>query len=134
MSSLPPKPMYNPSAPPGTVKNIAVAIVLTLITCGLYGLVWQYRQIEAVNHFLGRKEFDFWMWLILSLITCGIFAMYYEYKMADALNDIKERLGRRFDGNLPFICLLLSIFGLGLVSLAIQQNEINLLCNVSSDF
>lgn len=116
------------------VVNIATAILLTIITCGIYGLFWQYRQMSALNGFLGRKEYDFWMWFLLSIITCGIFAMYYEYKMANGLNEIKEARGRRVDANLPLICLLLTVFGLGIVSLAIEQNEINGLCNVSADF
>ena len=74
------------------------------------------------------------MWFLLSIITCGIFAMYYEYKMADSLNQIKLAHGRHADPNLPLICLLLTIFGFGIVSLAIQQNEINSLYNVSADF
>ena len=128
-------PVKPPARPvPDAVINIAVAIILTIITCGLYGLYWQYRQMAALNQFFGREEYNFGMWLLLSIITCGIFAMYYEYKMADGINEIKEFRGRRVDGNLPLICLLLTIFGLGLVSLAIQQNEINLLCNASADF
>ena len=116
------------------VVNIAVGILLTLITCGIYGLFWQYKQITALNYFLGRHEYDFWMWFLLSIITCGIFAIYYEYKMAGSINDVKLANSRGVDPNLPLICLFLSIFGLGIVSLAIQQNEINLLCNVSADY
>ncbi|MGI9515872.1 MAG: DUF4234 domain-containing protein [Pirellulaceae bacterium] len=116
------------------VVNIAVGIILTIITCGIYGLFWQYKQMAALNDFLGHKEYDFWMWFLLSIITCGIFAMYYEYKMADSINQVKQGRGRHADPNLPLICLFLSIFGLGIVSLAIQQNEINLLYNVSADY
>ena len=29
------------------VVNIAVAILLTIITCGIYGLFWQYKQMAA---------------------------------------------------------------------------------------
>lgn len=130
-----PPPLNTPvNRYPNAVVNIAVAILLSLVTCGIYTLFWQNRQINALNGFLGRKEFNFWMWFLLSIITCGIFGMYYEYKMADGINEIKEAHGRRVDGNLPLICLLLSIFGLGLVSIAIQQNEINALCNTSADF
>ena len=125
---------YRNQPPPDAVINIAVGIILTLITCGLYGLYWQYRQIDALNQFLGRNEYSFGMWLLLSIITCGIFAIYYEYKMADGINEIKTMYGRRVDNNLPLICLLLAVFGLGIVSMAIEQNEINMLCNVSADF
>lgn len=134
MSKPPPQPSASPSAPPGAVVSIAVGIILTLITCGIYGLVWQYKQMSALNSFLGRQEYSFGLWLVVSIVTCGVFAMYYEYKMALGINEIKEMHQRRIDSNLPLICLLLSLFALGIVSLAIQQSEINQLCNTSADF
>jgi len=106
-------------------KGIAVAIILTLVTCGIYGLFWQYRQMRTLNAWLGREEFSFAMWLLIGIITCGIYMIYIEYKMAKASNQVKEGQGKSADGNLPLICLLFSIFGLQIVSLAIQQDEIN---------
>lgn len=128
------RPTYSNHIPPGTVVNIAVGILLTLVTCGIYGLIWQYKQIRALNAFLGRAEFNFAMWLLLSIVTCGIFGMYYEYKMANGINEVKQAHGRVVDTNLGLICLLLTLFGLGIVSLAIQQSEINDLCNAKADF
>ena len=61
------------------VVGIGIGIILSIVTCGIYGLFWQYKQIEVLNAWLGRKEYDFWTWLLLSIITCGIFSLYYEY-------------------------------------------------------
>lgn len=114
-----------PYAPDKGVRSIPLDLVLTIITCGLYGLYWQYKQMETLNSWLRRADFSFGLWLLLSIITCGIFAMYYEYKMAKGINEIQEQNHLRVAGDLPLICLLLSIFGLVFVSLAIQQLEIN---------
>lgn len=105
--------------------NIAMAIILTIVTCGIYGIFWQYKQIEALNAFKGDEEYSFAAWFFLTIITCGIFGIYYEYKMANGINEIKHARGGHVDSNLPLICMLLSIFGLVIVSFAIQQGEIN---------
>ena len=115
------------------VRSIPVDLILTIITCGLYGLYWQYKQMETLNNWLRRKDFDFLLWLLLSIITCGIFAMYYEYKMAKGINEIQKENNLNVSGDLPLICLLLAIFGLAIVSLAIQQLEINKFYGESGD-
>ncbi|MEJ2108904.1 MAG: DUF4234 domain-containing protein [Acidobacteriota bacterium] len=115
------------------VRSIPLDLILTIITCGIYGLYWQFKQMETLNIWLKREEFNFWLWLLLSIITCGIWAMYYEYKMAKGINEIQEENSLRVSGDLPIICLLLAIFGLAIVSLAIQQLEINKFYGASID-
>ncbi len=115
------------------VRSIPIDLILTIITCGIYGLYWQYKQMETLNIWLKRKDFDFLLWLLLSIITCGIFAMYYEYKMAKGINEIQQENNLSVSSDLPLICLLLAIFGLAIVSLAIQQLEINKFYGESGD-
>jgi hypothetical protein len=50
-----------PSAPPIAPKshiNIPLYLVLTILTCGIYNLYWNYRQMEACNVLLKRREFS----------------------------------------------------------------------------
>jgi hypothetical protein len=115
------------------VRSIVLDLVLTIFTCGIFGLYWQYKQIEALNAWLGREEYSFLLWLVLSIVTCSIFAIYYEYKMARGINEIQERLGERVQSDLPLICVLVSLFGFWIASMAIQQHEINKLYGDSSD-
>ncbi len=115
------------------VRSIAVDLILTVVTCGFYGLYWQYKQMEALNAWLGRQDYSFAMWFLLGLVTCGFFAVYYEYKMATGIIEIQGNYGLRESSDLPLICILLSIFGLAVVSLAIQQGEINKFYNETSD-
>jgi hypothetical protein len=107
------------------VRSIVVSLLLTLITCGLYGLYWQYKQMATLNAWLRREEYAFWLWFFLSIITCGIFAIYYEYKMAKGINEVQANNEFFVSSDLAIICVLLAIFSLSIVSLAIQQNEIN---------
>ena len=107
------------------VRSIIAGLILTIITCGLYDLYWNAKQMKTINGLLGREELSFWTWLLVSLITCGIFHLYYEYKMGVALIEIQEKYELRVDNNLHIISLLLSLFGFSIVVDAIHQNEIN---------
>jgi uncharacterized membrane protein len=115
------------------VRSLVVGILLSIITCGIYGLYWQYKQMKTLNAWLGRQDFSFWLWFFLSLMTCGIFGIYYEYKLAKGINEIQENHSFRVNNDLPVICLLLAIFGIGVGSLAIQQFEINKFYDETSD-
>jgi hypothetical protein len=120
-----------PYPPAAGVRNIATNIILSIITCGIYGLFWQYAKMDTINGWQQRRDFSFLTWLLLGFITCGIFAIYYEYKMAQAIMEIQEQNNLRVNRELPLISILLCIFGLGLVSLAIQQSEINKFYNAT---
>jgi hypothetical protein len=105
--------------------EIAMGIVLCLITCGLYNIYWNYRQFQAMNALLGREEYQFVPWLLLSLITCGLYHIYYEYKMGSDLYSWLKGQGRDVNPNLPVIGLVLSCFGLCIIADAVYQQELN---------
>jgi len=105
--------------------DIATGIILSLITCGLYNIYWNYRQFQAMNALLGREEYKFLMWLVLSIVTCGLFHIYYEYKMGSDLYTYLKEQGRDPNPNLPVIGLVLACFGLTIITDAVYQHELN---------
>lgn len=114
-------------------RSLVVGILLSIITCGIYGLYWQYKQMATLNAWMSRNEYSFWLWFFLSIITCGIFGIYYEYKMANGINTVQADNDLVFDSSLPVICVLLAIFGFGIASLAVQQYQINRLYEQNSN-
>ena len=100
-------------------RSIALGIIFSLLTCGIYSLYWQYKQMITLNGWLGRTNYRFGLWLLLCIITCGIFALYYEYKMAVGINEIQENNGLQVNNDLAVICVLLAFFGIDIASLAI---------------
>ena len=117
-------PMWEPQ-PGSYTSNIAMDVILTLITCGIYYFFWQARQFRAVNYLLGQQRYSFWLWFFLTLITCGLYNIYYEYYLAQGLVEAQEKHGWQKSRDLPVLSLILTIIGLNLVTDAIQQNEIN---------
>lgn len=103
------------------VKNIAWCVVLSLVTCGIYNLYWQYQQMLAVNEMLAEDKYSFWPWLGLTLVTCGLYHVYHEYRMSEDI----ARVSDRRDKNDGLLSVLLAVFGLSVVADAIQQSHIN---------
>ncbi len=116
--------------PPGVEiepSNVAKDVILTLLTCGLWDLVWQYRQMRVVNLLLGYEEFHYWKWLIFTLLTCGLYHLYHEYLMGRAIVKVQHQYGLPPSESLPAISLILALISLGIITDAIQQKEINMI-------
>jgi hypothetical protein len=104
-------------------RNIVLDLVLTLLLCGLWNLVVQYKQIEALNHLLRQEKYSFWKTYLFSLLTCGLYLIYYEYQKS---KDLCRLTGRDSDSD-PVLAVILCLFGLNIVYDAIAQSKINAL-------
>ncbi|HBA60606.1 MAG TPA: hypothetical protein DCZ92_07270 [Elusimicrobia bacterium] len=106
-------------------RNIALGIIFTIITCGIYNLFWNWQQMKTCNELLGREEFNPPMVILLSLVTCGLYFIYYQYCMGGVIVEIQRARSVPPFENLPILSLLLSLFGLSIIVDAIHQNELN---------
>lgn len=103
-------------------RSIGTSILLSLITCGIYGLYWQSKLMKTLNAWLGKREFSFLKWFFLALITCGIYAVYRGYRIGKVINELQSRNGLPVAKDLPIISMLLTLVGLGAT---IQQYYVN---------
>lgn len=109
-------------AAPNYVRSVAADIILTIVTCGLWNIWVQARQMRAVNFMIGREKYNFWIWAGLTLITCGLWHLYHEFRLSQ---DISTALGKGPSDISPVVHLLLSIFAMSIIADALQQAEIN---------
>lgn len=106
-------------------KNIAVSIILSIVTCGIYAIYWMISLTNDVNTLKNDSEATSGgMVFLFSLLTCGIYGIYWAYKQGTKIDEIKESRGLAA-GNNGIIYLILSICGLGIVGYALMQNEVN---------
>lgn len=123
-----PPPVFNGNPFPGghiEQRNIALCIILSIITCGIYGLYWIYKLTEDVNTLKGDPNATSGgIVILLGIITCGIYMWYWLYKQGDNLDQIKASRGLPA-GNSGILYLILAIVGLGIISYALMQNELN---------
>jgi uncharacterized membrane protein len=100
------------------IRSPAIDLVITVLTCFLFSLFVQYKQMQAVNDLLGMPKYSWIKWFLLSFITCGIYHIYHEYIVA---MDLAQITGQ----DESVVTLVLGILGLPFVADAIQQAQIN---------
>lgn len=107
-------------------RNIALCIIFSIITCGIYGIYWFICMVNDLNLASGRtQDSSGGLVFLLSLVTCGIYGLYWMYKAGEKVDLVKQRNGMPAGGNTGIIYLLLGIFGLAIITWCLIQSELN---------
>ena len=93
---------------------------------GLYFYYWVYCMSKETKEFLGDDSINPGMEVVLCLITCGIYTIYWYYKYGKLQLDMGSRAGLPDAGN-SILYLVLAILGLSIISMAIMQNQQNVI-------
>lgn len=104
-------------------RNVALGIVFSLITCGIYGLYWLVCLTEDTNAAAGENGTSGVMALVFTIITCGIYGLYWAYRCGEKLDKAKTMRGIPAS-NGGVLYLILYIFG-GVIAYALIQHELN---------
>ncbi|MCL2406171.1 MAG: DUF4234 domain-containing protein [Defluviitaleaceae bacterium] len=104
-------------------RSVGVAILLTFVTCGIYGIYWLYQLLTSLyrlNNLPSNAGLD----IVLSIVTCGIYGIYLAYKMGKLESTAHHVMGMppRDDS---ILYLILTIFSLGIIVYAIIQSNLN---------
>ena len=105
-------------------RNIAVCIILTVVTCGIYGIYWMYCIVEESNTMTGADGPGGVAVILLTIVTCSIYGWYWSYTVGKRLDELAESEGGQ-SSNYGVLFLVLAIFELSIVNYCIIQNEIN---------
>ena len=105
-----------------TQRSIVVAIILTIVTCGLYGIYWMIKLNDEINVLAGEPNATSGaMVFLLSIVTCGIYSFFWIFKMGERCDRIKGITG----GNSNVLYLVISLLGFGIVVYCLMQDTIN---------
>lgn len=96
----------------GESRDPIMTLVLTLVTCGLYGLYWLFVTTEEVNKGLGREEYNFVKEFLLTMVTCGLWGMFWMWRFSNSIVEIEQKWGVQPKMDAP-ILFVTYIFGLG---------------------
>lgn len=110
-------------------RDIAISIVLSIVTCGIYGIYWYYKLAQEVNIVTDTtNDTSAGMVLILTFITCGIYGLYWAYHAGERMAVTKQSRNIPSGGSEPVLYLILYLVA-GIGAYAIVQNDINMLIN-----
>lgn len=112
-------------------RDIALAIVLTIVTCGIYGLYWFVVLTDDVKTASDDTEFQSGgIALLLTIVTCGIYGLYWAYKMGELLKKAQEKNKLAVKDN-SILYLVLEFLGFGIIAYAMIQNDLNEIANLN---
>ncbi len=105
-------------------RDLAIQLILSFITCGIYSLYWMVTITDDVNKLLDEKNDSGIVNLLLSLITCGIYLIYWNYDIGKKLKKIGDKYNLDIQDN-SIIYMILSILKLDIVSYTLIQSDLN---------
>lgn len=106
-------------------RDIAIAVILSIVTCGIYGLIWFINIINDLNVAAQTPEDkSAGMIILLSIVTCGIYGYIWLYKAGEKIDSIRQMNGEAPQSS-SLLYLLLCIFGLSIVVYCLIQSELN---------
>lgn len=104
-------------------KNIVLCIILSLVTCGIYGIYWFVTLTDDTNTISGEPGTSGIMAFVLTIVTFGIYGLYWAFKCGEKIDKAHQNRGEAAS-NGGILYLILFIFG-GIIAYALIQNEIN---------
>lgn len=62
-------------------RNIAVSIILSFVTCGIYAIYWFISLTDDMGKLSNDSRLSGGKCFLFTLITCGIYGIYWAYLM-----------------------------------------------------
>ncbi len=106
-------------------RGLALCIILSIITCGIYGIIWMVGMADDLNTASNRTgDTNGITVFLLSLVTCGIYGIFWAYKAGEKVDLIRGYNGEA-PSNSAILYLILSLLGFGIITYCLIQNELN---------
>ena len=106
-------------------REVVMAIILSIVTCGIYGLIWFFGLVSDLNTAVPEpNDKDPGMVLLLSIVTCGIYSWIWLYNSGEKVDKLRQMNGE-MPSNSSTTYLILAILGLGIVDYYLIQSELN---------
>ncbi len=115
-------------------RNIVVCIILTIVTCGIYGLVWMAQMNDEARAEANDSEGTTGgMVVLLSIVTCGIYQIYWFYKMGARMKAAGDNNNVAIeDRSTIYLILCIASYFVGIttyVNMCLVQSDLNNIAN-----
>ena len=102
----------------GQKRDVLMVILLSFVTCGIYGLWWVYTVGKEVNNALGREEVNpMYFWLG---IFCFPVYYLYLYKLDLAIVELGQDKDVPYTSNFVIWLICSFLAGVGIIICQIQ--------------
>lgn len=97
-------------------KDFIKVILLSVITCGIYWIIFLYeyeRDLRRLLTHTDRRPMEYLLAIVFSLLTCGLFMYYWYYTVFRAEDDEARAVGAVFNVEDPIVmtvCMIVPFF------------------------
>ena len=114
---------------PVNKRKIGICILLSIVTFGIYQIYWEYLLVKNTRAI--QKDDSSCTGEMLCLVFVPFYSLFWWFTRGKIIKDKFAEHGYSAIGN-EIAYLILSIFGLAIVSMAIMQNDFNSLRSEST--
>lgn len=112
-------------------RDMSVSVVLTIITCGIYGLYWFMCLHKDTQKLSGKVSCSAGIALLLRFLTCNIYGLIWVYQRGKLIQKAYQKRGHdQFEYSELY--LLFSFLGLEVVAYALIQKELNRIIDIDN--
>ena len=108
---------------PEGYRSVALVIVFSIITLGIYALYWVFKVSQMISRELRTGKSETVQLLLFMFVP--FYSWYWYYKMTENIGQLAAVKGRNRVSSIAGVNLLLAIFGFGIVAMALMQDDIN---------
>ena len=116
----------NMNGPRGLVPetNVILAFILSIVTCGIYGIYWFAKMTDESNSISDLQTASGVLAILYTLISCGIYSFYWNYQMGKKLFIAGQKYGVYIEDR-SILYLILGIFGFSWLVWIFVQEDLN---------
>ena len=112
-------------------RDLAVAIILSIVTCGIYGIYWFIVLTDDVRTASEDSSFPSGgIAFLLTIVTCGIYGIYWAYKMGELMKTAQSKRNMPVKDN-SVLYLILQLLGFGIVNYIMIQSDLNAIADMN---
>lgn len=90
----------------GEVRDPIMVLILSLVTCGIYNIIWIFKTGEEINQASGFEQFNMVKELLLTFVTCGLWGLWFQWRFAEAVVNVQRNWGVKPQMEAPILFLM----------------------------
>jgi len=108
----------------GKKRNIAISILLTLVTLGVYWIIWFINVANDISKLQPNSGVKAGKDLLLPIVTFGFYFIYLMYKYPKVITNIEMEKGKQVH-DFAILSIILAVLGFSIIPWCMIQAELN---------